>query len=153
MWNCRKDLTNSENLPTEKIEDVKEFLGSNNLQLLFIIEADLHGVPLRVRRAKPITSKEIENTLKIENNKRILPKSWQVHGQAGVLLYVRDDINLKVKPLAREDTYLPSVSCEIGVGREKKARVNLFYREWMSGVSGLGDTSFQAERLQRQINH
>jgi hypothetical protein len=32
-------------------------------------------------------------------------------------------------------------------------RVKIFYREWTSGVSGLGDTSSQAERLKRQINH
>ena len=54
---------------------------------------------------------------------------WQVHGQARALLYVREDINLKVRTLARENTDLPSVSCEIGVGKEKKTRVNFFYRE------------------------
>ena len=153
MWNCRKGLTNSENLPTEKIVDVKEFLESNDLQLLCLIEADLHGATSRVRRVKPLTGKEIEKNLKIENYKIILPQSWQHHGQARVLLYVRDDINLKVKPLARGDTDLPSVSCEIGVGREKKTRVNFFYREWTSGVSGLGDINSQTERLKRQIEH
>ena len=79
--------------------------------------------------------------------------AWQHHGQARVLLYVRDDINLKVRPLTRENADLPSVSCEIGVGREKKTRVNFFYREWTSGVSGLGDNSSQVERLKRQISH
>ena len=153
MWNCRKGLTNSENLPTEKIVDVKEFLESNDLQLLCLIEADLHGVTSRVRRVKPLTGREIEKNLKIENYKIILPQSWQHHGQARVLLYVRDDINLKVKPLARGNTDLPSISCEIGVGREKKTRVNFFYREWTSGVSGLGDTNSQTERLKRQIDH
>ena len=52
MWNCRKGLTNSENLPTGKIVDLKEFLESNELQLLCLIEADLHGVTSRVRRVK-----------------------------------------------------------------------------------------------------
>ena len=60
---------------------------------------------------------------------------------------------MKVRPLARENSDLPSVSCEIGVGREKKTRVNFFYREWTSGVSGLGDNSSQVERLKRQISH
>ena len=60
MWNCRKGLTNSENLPTGKIVDVKEFLESNDLQLLCLIEADLHGATSRVRRVKPLTDKEIE---------------------------------------------------------------------------------------------
>ena len=153
MWNCRKGLTNRENLPTAKIVDVKDFLMTNDLQLLCLIEADLHGVTSRVRRVKPITGKEIEESLKIENYKIILPQSWQVHGQARVILYVREDINLKVRPLARENSDLPSVSCEIGVGKEKKTRVNFFYREWTSGVSGLGDNSSKVERLKRQISH
>ena len=87
-----------------------------------MIEADLHGVTSRFRRLKPLTGREIEKNLKIENYKIILPQSWQHYGKARVLLYVKDDINLKVKPLARGDTDLPSVSCEIGVGREKKTR-------------------------------
>ena len=35
---------------------------------------------------------------------------------------------------------LPSLSCEIGLGREKKTCVNFFYREWTGGVSGLDDS-------------
>ena len=153
MWNCRKGLINKENLPTTKIVDVKDFLSANDLQILCLIEADLHGITSRVKRIKPITSREIEENLKVENYKTLLPQSWQAHGQARILLYVRDDISLKVKPLTRSDTDLPSVSCEIGVGREKKTRVNFFYREWTSGVSGLGDNGSQGERLKRQINH
>ena len=129
---------------------MKDFLSTNDLRILCLIEADLHGVTSRVRRIKPITRRKIEENLKVENYKTLLPQSWQVHGQARVLLYVRDDINLKVKPLARENTYLPSLSCEIGVGKEKKTRINM---KWTSGVSGLGDNDSQAERLKRQINH
>ena len=119
MWNCRKGLTNKENLPTANIVYVKDFLSTNDLRILCLIEANLNGVTSRVMRAAPITSREIEENLKVENYKTLLPQSWQVHGQARILLYVRDDINLKVKPLARENTYLPSVPCEIGVGRDK----------------------------------
>ena len=108
---------------------------------------------VKLTRLKPLTDKEIEKNLKIENYKIILPQSWQHHGQARVLLYVREDINLKVKPLARGNTDLPSISCEIGVGREKKTRVHFFYREWTSGVSDLGVTNLQTKRLKRQIDH
>ena len=101
----------------------------------------------------PITGNKMEENLKDENYRIVLPQSWQAHGQARILLYVREDINLKVKPLARENTDLPSVSCEKGVGREKRIRVNFFYREWTSGVSGLDDIGSQSERLKRQVNH
>ena len=126
MWNCRKGLVDKESLPTAKINDVKDFLRMNNLQVMCLIEADLHGMTSRIRRVNPITSKKIEENLKVENYKIILPQSRQAHGQARVLLYIRENINLKVKPLARENTDLPSVSCEIGVGKDKKTRVNFF---------------------------
>ena len=128
MWNCRKGLVDRENLPTAKMKDVKDFLGSNDLQVMCLIEADLHGMTSRIRRVNPITAKKIEENLKVENYRIVLPQSWQAPGQARILLYVREDLNLKVKPLARENADLPSVSCEIGVGKEKKTRVNFFYR-------------------------
>ena len=56
------------NLPTAKVTDVKDFLTTNDLILLFLIEADLHGITSRVRRVNPITRKKIvENHLKVEN--------------------------------------------------------------------------------------
>ena len=81
MWNCRKGLTDKENLQTEKIPDVKEFLRTNDFQLMCLIEADLHGMNSRVTRVNPITSKKIEENLKVETYKIILPQSWQAHGQ------------------------------------------------------------------------
>ena len=101
MWNCRKGLVDRENLPTTKINDVKDFLRSNDLQVMCLIESDLHGVTSRVRRVNPITAKKVEESLKVENYRIVLPQSWQAHGQARILLYVREDLNLKVKPLAR----------------------------------------------------
>ena len=153
MWNCRKGLVDRENLPTAKMKDVRDFLGSNDLQVMCLIEADLHGMTSRIRRVNPITTKKIEENLKVENYRIFLPQSWQVHGQARILLYVREDLNINIKPLARENTDLPSVSCEIGVGKEKKTRVNFFYREWTSGVSGLDDNGSQSERLRRLVSH
>ena len=34
MWNCRKGLVDRENLPTAKMKDVRDFLGSNDLQVM-----------------------------------------------------------------------------------------------------------------------
>ena len=66
-WNCRKGLVDKENLPAAKINDVKDFLGTNDLQIMYLIEADLHGMTSRIRRVNPITSKKIEENLKVEN--------------------------------------------------------------------------------------
>ena len=53
MWNCRKGLVDRENLPTAKMKDVRDFLGSNDLQEMCLIEADLHGMTSRIRRVNP----------------------------------------------------------------------------------------------------
>ena len=73
---CRKGLTNKENLPTAKIVDVKDFLSTNDLQILCLIESDVHGITSRVRIIKPSTSREIEDNLKVENYKTLLPQTW-----------------------------------------------------------------------------
>ena len=46
---------------------------------------------------------------------------------------------------------LPNITLEIGLGRERKTIVNIFYREWTGGVTGLSDNGSQIERLDRQI--
>ena len=79
-----------------------------------MILADLHGVTSRVRRVKPLTGREIERNRKLQDSPTTV--MGQHHGQVRVIFYVRDDVNLKVKPLARGDKDLPSVSFEIGVG-------------------------------------
>ena len=153
MWNCRRGLLTKENKASEKITDVKLLLQEHDLHLLCLVEADLHGIASRVRRSQPLTQAEIHHQLRIDNYSIILPQTWQRHGQARILLYVKEGVHVKVKNLSRRDTDLPSLSCEIGLGKERKTSVNFFYREWTSGVSGLADTNSQAERLARQIMH
>ena len=68
---------------------MKDFLITNDLQVMCLVEADLHGMTSRKRRVSPITSKKVEKCLKVENYRIVLPQSWQAHGQARILLYVR----------------------------------------------------------------
>ena len=153
MWNCRRGLLNRENNASEKITDVKLLLQKHDLHLLCLVEADLHGLVSRVKRSKPVTQEDINYQLRVENYSIILPQTWHYHGQARIILFVREGVQVKVKNLCRRDTNLPSLSCEIGLGKERKTSVNFFYREWTSGVSGLSDINSQSERLARQIKH
>ena len=63
----------------------------------------------------------------------------------------KDDLKVTEKVTPREFSDLPTITCEIGIGREKKTTVNFFYRECTSGLSGLSDIGAQSERLKRQI--
>ena len=63
------------------------------------------------------------------------------------------ELKVTEKDIGIQNSDLPTITFEIGLGREKKTIVNFFYGEFTSGVSGLKDTSAQTERLTRQIKH
>ena len=153
VWNCRKGLLLSDNSPSEKLLDIKSLLQRHDLHLLGIVESDLHGVESRVIRANPISTKEILKNLHIEGYSIKLPKTWKSHGQARIILYVREGVTIKMREVSNPNSDLPSVSCEIGLGREKRTCANFFYREWTGGISGLADSQSQVDRLSRQIMH
>ena len=66
MWNCRKGLFLPDKSPSEKLEDIKHLLQHHDLHLLAVVESDLHGVSSRVKRANPLTTKDISEKLYVE---------------------------------------------------------------------------------------
>ena len=120
MWNCRRGLLNKENNASNKITDVKLLLQKHDLHLLCLVEADLHGVSSRVNRSSPLSTQDINSKLKIENYSIFLPHTWQLHGQARILLVIKEGVQVKMGPLSKSDTDLPTISCEIGLCRERK---------------------------------
>ena len=151
LWNCRRGLVTKEKCASTKKVEVQQFIQKKNLHVLCLIESDLHSPVSRVKRLHPLNTGEIEDILGIPGYKIILPKSWQVHGQARVMVYARDDLQVKIRDIGLENCDLPTISCEIGMGREKKTILNFFYREFTSGVSGLAENQYQVERLTRQV--
>ena len=119
--------------------------------MLCLAESDLHGEASRQKKQHPLTTKDINDILEIPGYNIILPKSWQIHGQARVLVIARDEFQVKIKDIGMHNSDLPTITCEISLGREKKTLVNYFYREFTSGVSGLSDHQSQTSRLARQI--
>ena len=95
----------------------------------------------------------MKHKLNIDGYQIVLPSSWTCHGQARIIVYAKDDIKAKVVHNDLGNSDLPSISLEVGIGREKKTLVNFFYREWKGGISKLDNQASQVERLQRQVNH
>ena len=83
----------------------------------------------------------------------MLPKTWEISDQARLIVYVSDDLNVKTKDLNATDFDLPSITLEIGLGRERKTIVNYYYREWTSGITGDNSHQGQLERFGRQTEH
>ena len=70
-----------------------------------------------------------------------------------MIIYVKDGVKIKERKLTPESLDLPSISVELGLGREKRTCFNFYYREFTGGISALADTNSQKDRLGRQISH
>ena len=102
MWNCRKGLVDGENQATYKMVEVKKFIEKHNLHLLCLVESGLHGPASRIRRRNPITTQGILSNLQIEGYRIILPKTWQYHNQARIILFAKDDLKVTKEVTPRE---------------------------------------------------
>ena len=153
MWNCRKGLLNPDGTPSPKMTDIQLYLEKHKLDLFGIVESDLHGKNSRIFRKHPLSTADIHQALHIPGYNILLPQSWYTHSQARVIMFTRDGININERKLRKEDSDLPSISLELGLGREKKSCFNIYYREFTGGMSGLKDMSSQINRLDRQIAH
>ena len=153
MWNCRRGLIDFKNEASSKIVDVKNLIESKKLHMLCLVESDLHSEVSRHRRAQPLDIKDIQSKLHIPGYKIFLPNTWEKHGQARLMVYAKEELQVKVWPPCNSVNDLPTVTFLISLGREKQTVVNYFYREFTGGVSGLSDIAAQNERLARQIEH
>ena len=132
--------------------EVKQFIQSKHLHVLCVVESDLHSPLSRYIRRHPLNTGEVQSILQVPGYKILLPKSWQVHGQARIIIFAKEELQVKIRDIGVHNSDLPTLSMEIGLGREKRTVVNYFYREFTGGVSGLDDTQSQIERLARQIS-
>ena len=150
-WNCNRGLLKSGDQDSDKLTEIKLFIEENKPHLLGIIESDLHGPNSRANRRTTFTTDEIQEKLKIDGYSIYFPNTWEAHHQARLVVYINNEIKVKVKDLAVENNDLPTITFEIGLGREKKSLVNFYYREWTSGVSGEKSEQSQVDRFERQV--
>ena len=153
VWNCRRGLLDGSGEASSKLDEMRQFISKKKLHMMCVIEADLHSRMSRVRRKNTITRKEIEIVLCIPGFKIYLPATWKHHGQTRMIVYAREELKVNERILETELNDLPMVTLEVGFNTEKKTIVNFFYREFSSGVTGLGTGGDQMERLRRMIKH
>ena len=151
FWNCRKGIVSDSILDTSKLTDVKQFVQKHNPHLFGIIESDLHGLNSFTNNRKKFSSEEIQRKLHIDGYRLLLPSSWQRYGLARVMMYIKDEVHHKLIKVKAEDEDLQSMSVEIGLGKERKTIINLFYREWTGGISKLNNQASQLERQKRMV--
>ena len=152
FWNCRRRLVDISGRDTDKLVDIKKFIGKNKPHVFGVIESDLHSLASTRNCNTKLSTEDLKDKLKIEGYNIELPETWGLHGQARVLAYVSENLIYKIKPPDPTISDLPNITLEIGLGREKKTVVNIFYREWSSRIDGQSSQISQLERLNRQIH-
>ena len=151
MWNCGRGLLCDGS--DGKMPDVKRNIDRYKPHLFCIVEADLHGSKSRLQRQNTYTTQKLEESLSITGYSIILPDSWYKHDQARLVVFVSDDVKTEIVPQLPDNSDLPCITLDVGLGRAKKTRVNYYYREWTSGITGDNSQAGQMERLQRLIHH
>ena len=74
-WNCCRGLLNKYNHPTDKVDSIASFLKEANIVVLAVSESGLHGTRLRTQRSFPLNEMNINNSLRIQGYKIVLPES------------------------------------------------------------------------------
>ena len=152
-WNCGRGLLVSKSSISDKFLDIQLFIKKQNPSLLCIIEADLHGINSPSQRKTIFTKREIEEYLHIPGYTIILPDTWLNFNQARLIVYVREHISVKKRENPDCIIDLPSITLEVGIGKERRSIVNFYYREWTNSISGDRSVNSQIERFQRQVNY
>ena len=107
VWNCRKGLIDTNGEASLKLEDIKQFIIKRRLDMLGIIESDLHGRMSRQRRGYTVTRNKICSILGIPGYRIYLPATWKQHGQARLVVYAREELKVNEKILEASLTDLP----------------------------------------------
>ena len=91
------------------------YLKKHNLDILGIVESNLHGSESRIHRKQPLSTSDIHQKLQIHGYSLLLPESWHNHDQARIIGFVKDGLQVKEIKLSKEDSDLPSLSIELGL--------------------------------------
>ena len=146
-WNCDRGFLN-------KLEDVKCYASRHKPHTMGVSELNfIRNENNRNELSKTVFSTEqLMETFQIPGYNIILPDSWTVHDKARIILYVNNELNIKVCSLENDEKHLQVITLEIGFGRSKKHFLSFYYREWKNMVTGLSDKKSQVEDLIKLTN-
>ena len=148
-WNCDRGF-----LSENKLADLKCFAYRSKIQIIGVSEIDLvrDENNKNEKSTNNLSTEQVHRIFKINGYSIILPESWNTFGKARILLYVHDELNVKICDLQDDEKHLQTVSLEVGFGRASKHIYNFYYREWKSFVTGQSDTNTQLTDTKKLMN-
>ena len=130
------------------------FAGRHKPHVMNIAEMDLRRNELNTNHnnTNELSTEQVNEKFRIEGYRILLPASWKIYGKARILIYVSEEIRVKVIEPRKEEDHLQSILLEIGYGRSKTHMVNMYYREWKSCVTGKQSQEDQHKDLENLMN-
>ena len=146
-WNCDKGF-----LSQNKLDDVKVAAAKLRPHVIGISEVNLKRMENNnsEHSYSYFSTEQVQQAFYIPDYKIILPDSWTKYGMARIMLYVKDDLKVKVKHASDDANHLQNILIEIGYGKSKPHFFNFYYREWTSCVRQ--SNRYQEEDLQLLLN-
>jgi hypothetical protein len=96
-----------------------------------------------------LSTEPLHEKLQIQGYKIFLPESWEILGNARIMLYAKDDMKTKhLYPQDLDDIHIQNITLEVGFGRSKTHFCNLYYHEWTSSKNGRKDIKNQEDDLE-----
>ena len=143
-WNCGKKLFLPDGNPSTKWKETLEFIKTYKVDMMALIETNLSEIKM--------SREVIHDKLSIPGFRLTLPRSWDVHGCARIIVIAKENIKAEKVKMDREDKGdMPTITMMVTDARKKKLYVNFCYREFKSKVNGLGNMDAQRMRIKRQI--
>ena len=146
-WNCDKGF-----LAQRKLDDIKIAAEKYTPHVIGVSEVNFKRNELNKDDNSNISlsTEQLQRRLEIPEYRLILPDSWEKYNIARVIVYVKDDLKVKVKHHDEDTDHLQSILLELGYGRCKPHLFNFYYREWTSCVRG--DSQHQEEDLEHLLD-
>ena len=146
-WNCDKGF-----IGENKIDDLKFTIQKYSPHIIGVSEVNIVRNEANKSESNTILSTaQVLEKFAIQNYKIFLPDSWTLFDKARVIVYAREDINVKQIKLDQFSTHLQCVNLEIGFGKSKKHFYSFFYREWTACVPQ--QSSSQKDDLQLLLDN
>ena len=141
-WNCDKGF-----LAKNKLDDIKLVVSKHKPEVIGVSEVNFKRDDDNIDEDKLnyLTTDQLKRKLYIPDYNVILPESWNQHGVARVVVFVKEDLQCKIKHPSQPTSHLQSITLKLGYGRSKTHFFNFYYREWTNWVRG--DRTHQEEDL------
>ena len=126
-WNCDRAY-----LSKNKIEDVKQIAIRHKPHFIGISEVNLRRnehAPNDNENNNEFSTEQVHEKLKIEGYRLFLPASWVNHNKARLIVYVDENISVKLGHNPSHSSHIQNILLEVGFGKTKKHFVSFYYRE------------------------